>query len=558
MEPKRGWTSVAKPSRDVSRIGSQQTDKPRSQPPSEPEPPEPKLKSIVKSVRLSLPKPDLESLGPAARSRYDKDPKEDRPQQERSWHCADASVRPKDSPHSKSRSDNGTSRHDRKSGHSSSRTSSHKSKKDESLGAKLLARKEHEKWVKKIVENPALYIEEQSNKILPEEHQPEIQAMHFFGTGAERAAIDILAIIDWAEEYVKVSNHPVPDIPLLLRTPLLIGKPVIHPIPEDPMESLLKEKCVHTKAQKAWTYLCALLQFWMDLTTTESGKALYGGCCWPANPMIKRMRSVLNPSFGKHFKITWASIAASTSWTQARLYFGDEDRAQFQAEPGPTSDIQNHLESAVEERWESFLKEGDQETLDLSFSTPSWAGASSRLNYSLGQPESRHPTEAESIPPGFTRHDRKTPEEQEASSMYWTPMEEDACQGAKKKLTLDEELGAEDVTTFGNDWFTPSQSEVTEAVHNLQTPMDVDQAPEESQYQFFNVEEADALGPYDAPGSPVTAEEDRALDPPGGFSRALGDRRPLPGSPAGLSGRRITGRTNEGHEWGPPGMTRVK
>ena len=135
--------------------------------------------------------------------------------------------------------------------------------------------------------------------------------------------------------------------------------------------------------------------------------------------------------------------------------------------------------------------------------------------------------------------------------MYRTPVEEDASHGTKKKLTIDEELGAENVTTLGNDWFPPSESEVTEAVQNLlnlQTPMDVDQAPEEWQYQFFDVEEADALGPYDPPGSPVTAEEDRALDPPGGFSRAPGDRRPLPGSPAGPSGRRITGRINEGQE----------
>ena len=70
--------------------------------------------------------------------------------------------------------------------------------------------KNRRKWFKKIVQNPALYIEERSNKILPEEHEPEIEAMRFFGTGAERAAIDILAIIDWAAEYVKISNHPVP------------------------------------------------------------------------------------------------------------------------------------------------------------------------------------------------------------------------------------------------------------------------------------------------------------------------------------------------------------
>ena len=508
-------------------------------------------------MRLSLPKPkpeDLEGMGPAARSRYDKDPKDDRPRRERSQHRADISVCPKDSPRSKSRSGKGSERSDHGAGRGnrkSSRSSSQKSKKDDSLAAKLLAQKEHEKWVKKIVQTPALYIEERSNKILPEEHQPEVQAMRFFGPGAETATVDVLAIIDWAEEYVKVSNHPIPDIPSFLRTPFVMGKPVNYPIPEDPTESLIKETCVHTKAQRTWTYFCALLQFWTDLATTESGKVLYGGRRRPANPIIKRIRSVLNPSFGGYFKITWASIAASTSWTQARLYFGDNDRVKFMEGPGPTPDIQNNLEFAVEERWERFLKEGEQETPDLSFSSPSWAGTSSRPNYPPGQPDSRHPTEAESIPPSFTRHDRKTPEEQEASSMYRTPAEEDACKGAKKKLTLDEELGAEDVTTFGNDWFAPSQSEVSEAVNNLlklQTPMDVDQAPEERQYQFFDTEAADALGPHDAPGSPITAEEYHALDTPEGFSRAPGDGRPLPGSLAGTSGRPITDRANEGQE----------
>ena len=543
----------------MSQIGSRQAGKPQPQPSSGPELPEPKLKSIVKSVHLSLPKPaDLESLGPATRSRYDTDPKEDRPQRERSRRRADTSVRPKDLPRSKSRSDKGsersdrgTGRHDRKSGQSSS----HKSKKDESLGAKLLARKEQEKWFKMIVENPALYIEDRSNKILPEEHEPEIEAMRFFGSGAERAAIDILAIIDWVAEYVKISNHPVPDIPSFLRRPFVMGRPVVHPIPEDPTESLMKETCVRTKAQRSWIYLCALLQFWTDLATTTSGKVLYGGRRWPANPLIKRIHSVLNPSFGEHFKITWASIATSTSWTQARLYFGDDDRARFQAEPGPMSELRNRLEAAVEERWERYLKEGVQETPDLSFTTPSWAGTASRLDYPLGQPEPRHPTESESIPPGFTQLDRKTPEEQEAVGTYRTPAEEDAYR--RKEMTIDEELGAEDVTTIRNNWFPPSQEEVTEAVQNLinlqnlQAPMDVDQAPEERPYQIFNAEDADALGPCQTPGSPVTAEEDQALDTPGGFSRALGDGRPLPGSPAGASGRRITGRTNEGPKEGP-------
>ena len=239
------------------------------------------------------------------------------------------------------------------------------------MGAKLLARKEWAKWHKKIVDNPMLYLEECQNQILPEEHQLEIQAMRFFGPGAERVAIDILALIDWAAEYVQISRSPVPEIPGFLRRPFVMGKEVKHPIPEDPAESIHKEKCVRTKAQKAWTYLCALLQFWTDEAMTESGEVMYGGRCQPANPMIARIRVVLNPSFGDHFHITWASIATSMSWTQARLYFGEKDRARFQAEPGPMTDLQNPLETAVEERWERYLEEGVLETADLSFSTPS-------------------------------------------------------------------------------------------------------------------------------------------------------------------------------------------
>ena len=87
VELKCGRSSGAKPSWDISQVGSWQPDKARSQPASEPEAPTPlpKLKSAVKSVRLKLPKPeDLEDLGPAARSRYDDSAKDDRPRRDKS------------------------------------------------------------------------------------------------------------------------------------------------------------------------------------------------------------------------------------------------------------------------------------------------------------------------------------------------------------------------------------------------------------------------------------------------------------------------------------------
>ena len=372
-DPKCGRSSGAEPSWDISKVWGRQTDRAHSQPANEPEAlaSTPKLKSVVKSVRLKLPEPeDLEGLGPAACSRYD-DTKGDQTRRDSSRHRADihSKLRSGTADKGSSHSYRGSGRHDRRSGQSPHPGSS--KHKDESMFTKLTARKEQEKRYKKIVDNPMLYLEERQHQILPEEHQPEIHSLCFFGPGAEGAAIEVLALIDWAAEYVEISHSPVPEIPGFLRMPFVKGKSDKHPIPDDPAKSIHREKCVRTKAQKAWTYLCALLQFWTDEATTESGNVLYGGQRRPANPMITQIRATLNPSFGDHFKITWASIAASTAWTQSRLYYREPDRERFQTEAGPTRDLQNPLEAAVKERWERYLKEGVPETEDLSFSTQS-------------------------------------------------------------------------------------------------------------------------------------------------------------------------------------------
>ena len=178
------------------------------------------------------------------------------------------------------------------------------------------------------------------------------------------------------------------------------------------------------------------------------------------------------------------------------------------------------------------------ETADLSLSTPSWAGAASRPLLLSGQPEAQHPSEADSLPPVFARINRKTPEEQEATR-YETP--------TNSEQSIDEELGIQDVTNINEGWYARSESELASAVDSvLQQQMKVDEALEERSYQMFDEEAPDVLGPDPGPGSPITATEDRVLDMPGGFSRAPGDGRPITGSGAGSSGRRIMGRTTEG------------
>ena len=193
----------------------------------------------------------------------------------------------------------------------------------------------------------------------------------------------------------------------------------------------------------------------------------------------------------------------------------------------------------VEERWERYLKEGVLKTADLSFSTPSWAGMASRPLLLSRQPEARHPMKADGVPPGFTRINQKTPEEQEATR-YETPTN-------SEKQSIDEELGIQDVTNINKDWYAHSESELASTVDSiLQQPMEVDEAPEERPYRMSDGEAHDVLGPDPGPGSPVTATEDRVLDMPGRFSRAPGDGRPITGSGASSSGRQITGCTTEG------------
>ena len=64
------------------------------------------------------------------------------------------------------------------------------------MAAKLVARKEHDKKYRKIIENPMMYLEERYHQIDPVEHQPEVHSLRFFGAGAESAAIEVLALID--------------------------------------------------------------------------------------------------------------------------------------------------------------------------------------------------------------------------------------------------------------------------------------------------------------------------------------------------------------------------
>ena len=239
--------------------------------------------------------------------------------------------------------------------------------------------------------------------------------------------------------------------------------------------------------------------------------------------MIGRIRAVVNPFAGKDFEVTWESIESSTSWTQVRWYFGSPERARFESEAAPTSDLRNHLENIMEARWQK-MREGPREGDVMDFASPTWSGAASRpylpTEVPTGVPELRHPTVADSVPPGFTPLTRKTQEEQEATQRYQTE------KGEERMKAIDEELGLKECTNINDSWYQQvevSETELKTAVNALTDildqvqPMDVDPNPESStldtnpgsgvpqEYNIFDSRMPGLLGEEGNPDSPVTS-----------------------------------------------------
>ena len=347
VKAKRGWQSEVQPTWTISNIGrrpppsssgrqpgstsrrEQEPEGRRSRTTDEPDSPErTKLKSAVK-VKTPT-KASYESMGPAARSRYE-DPsssrdsdREDRRAREKSRHRTESDRHQE----SRSRAESSRRKEEPRSHGCSYQESRHKDslRQDRNTGRpqsrptgskgfdKTAACKEYERQYDRIVTNPHKYLEERYPQIDPEFYRTEVHAMRYFGSMAEDATVQVLTLIDWAAEYVKMRNSPVPDIPAFLQSPFVAGgTPARNPLPTDPAVSG-RDIDVRTKSQLTWVYFCALLQSWTDEASVSEGM-LYGGKRRPTNPLIGRIRAVINPFTGEHFAVTWESIEASTSWT---------------------------------------------------------------------------------------------------------------------------------------------------------------------------------------------------------------------------------------------------
>ena len=240
----------------------QQPEERCSRPPSKPDSPErsTKLKSTVTAVKDKTPsRSSYKSMGPAARSRHDgpSTPQDSDRDSRNTRGREDRQTREKSRPRheserrrdSRPRTESSQKREEPCShGHSYQESRPRESpRKDRNVGQtqsrpsgkkgfdKAAARREYEEQYEKVVTHPRKYLEERYHQINPEFYRAEVHAMRYFGPTAEEATIEVLTLIDWAAEYVKLSNSPVPDIPGFLQSPFVAGgAPARNPLPTDP------------------------------------------------------------------------------------------------------------------------------------------------------------------------------------------------------------------------------------------------------------------------------------------------------------------------------------
>ena len=112
----------------------------------------------------------------------------------------------------------------------------------------------------------------------------EVKALRFFEPEDKEMdlACWVLAMADWAVEYNKLSNHPLPVIPPELQIPYSGPRYGRGQFPLAPTLEESSSTDVRIRCQAWWMYLCAMLQYFEDDMIAQEG-ALFGGRT--ANPV---------------------------------------------------------------------------------------------------------------------------------------------------------------------------------------------------------------------------------------------------------------------------------
>ena len=182
----------------------------------------------------------------------------------------------------------------------------------------------------------------------PKGYAEETNSLRFFGHHKVLYGLEMVAIIDWAREYLDLGMvHPLPTLPQFLFSSFVASRQTTN-------GAMTRDESIYSPAddirerfRRAWVLTAAVLQFWTDEQSILDG-ALNGGRVRPTSALARYVMDKLNPVLPKDLTITWDQVVERTPWVRRRLNCTEEESRIILRQPIPVPGEATELELATE------------------------------------------------------------------------------------------------------------------------------------------------------------------------------------------------------------------
>ena len=209
-------------------------------------------------------------------------------------------------------------------------------KNDKRQGPPGFKSKDREQAEKEFVRDQAHnWVTARANRLDPEGYIEETRSLKFFGHHQVLYGLKMVAIIDWAREYLDLGMvHPLPILPPYLFSSFVTSRQTANsPMTKDESIFSLTDD-IRERFKRGWVLTAAVLQFWTDEQSILDG-VLNGGRVCPTSALAHYVMRKLNPVVPEDLVSTWDQIVERTPWVGKRLEGSEDNNRAILRQPIP-------------------------------------------------------------------------------------------------------------------------------------------------------------------------------------------------------------------------------
>ena len=233
--------------------------------------------------------------------------------------------------------------------HSQTPARSPQKKIDKRQGPPGFKSKDREQAEKEFVRDQAHHwVTARANRLDPKGYIEETRSLKFFRHHQVLYGLEMVAIIDWAREYLDLGMvHPLPILPPYLFSSFVASRQMANsPMTKD--ESVFSPTDdIRERFKRGWVLTAAVLQFWTDEQSILDG-VLNGGRVCPTSALAHYVMRKLNLVVPKDLVITWDQVVERTPWVGKRLDSSEDENHAISRQPIPIPGAASDLELAME------------------------------------------------------------------------------------------------------------------------------------------------------------------------------------------------------------------